>query len=171
MRHDEFAIAFEFKTAVSVCARSPRKRETSMLRLTSFVLFVMLNGCRSEPHACIKMKELCGTESQTCRTLREDVKGQFGQVAVDTLDGCVLGANTCSQAAGCASGQAAKAMASAAAEFVSAFANTVSPSPADDCVKNARTASEAAGCRAGALGKSVAESTESFADGVRKSMR
>ncbi|MDP3233822.1 MAG: hypothetical protein Q8S33_05355 [Myxococcales bacterium] len=142
-----------------------------MLRLTLLALLLTLAGCRTEPRACVKMKELCGTEAQTCRDLRDDVTEHFGQGAVDTLDGCVLSANTCSQAAGCVSGEAAKATLSAATDFMNAFADTVNPAHADDCVKNARTASEAAGCRAGALGKSLAESAEAFAEGVKKTSR
>lgn len=142
-----------------------------MRRLVSFALLVTLSGCRAEPRACVKLKALCGTELQTCRDLRDDVTEQLGQEAVDTLDGCVLSANSCSGAAGCISGQAAKATLDAAADFVSAFAETVSPSHAEDCVKNAHTRSEAAGCRAGALSKELAESAEAFARGMQKTSR
>lgn len=129
----------------------------------------MLAGCKSEPRACTKLKELCGTEAEACRELRDDLQADFGQSAVDTLDGCVLQANTCSAVAGCATGEAAKATVAAAADFMNAFVATVSPASADECVKNAKSAAEAAGCRAGAVGKQLEASADEFAEGLRKS--
>jgi hypothetical protein len=129
----------------------------------------MLVGCKSEPRACTKLEELCGTKTETCRALRDDLHADFGQSAVDTLDGCVLQANTCSAAAGCATGEAAKATLAATADFMSAFVTSVSPATADECVKNAKSTAEAAGCRAGAAGKVLEASANEFADGLRKS--
>ena len=129
----------------------------------------MLVGCTSEPRACAKLKELCGTEIDECKELRDDLQADFGQSAVDTLDGCVLQANTCSSAAGCATGEAAKATLAAATDFMNAFVTTVSPASADECVKNAKSSAEAAGCRAGAVGKALEMSANEFAEGVRRS--
>ncbi|MFO0601260.1 MAG: hypothetical protein U0228_38475 [Myxococcaceae bacterium] len=144
-----------------------------MLRLLSLAVLLTLSfaGCRSEPRSCVKMKELCGTEADTCRDLREELGTKLGQGAVDTLDGCVLTANTCSAAAGCVTGQAAKATLGAAVEFMSAFADTVNPGKADECVKNAKTPAEAAGCRTGAMGKTAADGLDAFGKGVEQGSR
>lgn len=140
-----------------------------MARFILVCLVVATAGCKTEPRACVKMKELCGTESSACRDLRDDVQANFGQSAVDTLDGCVLQANSCSEAAGCVSGEAAKATAKAAGEFFGAFAKSASPASADACVKNAKSDAEAAGCRVGAAGKALEERMNQFAEGVRNS--
>ncbi len=143
-----------------------------MVRGSSLVLVILvLAGCRTEPRACVKMKTLCGTEESACRNLRDDVQAQFGQGAVDTLDGCVLQANTCSEAAGCVTGSAAKATAEAAANFFNGFARSVSPASAEACVKEAKTEAEANGCRAGALGTSLEEQVSQFAEGLERSRR
>ncbi|MGC4118570.1 MAG: hypothetical protein QM765_29235 [Myxococcales bacterium] len=140
-----------------------------MNRCFAVLLMLLTAGCKSEPRACEKMRELCGTESAICRDLREDVQAQLGQPALDTLDGCVLQANSCSEAAGCVSGEAAKASVEAAANFVTAFAKSASPSSAEECVKNAKSEAEANGCRAGAVGKAMVERLNQFAAGLKKS--
>lgn len=133
------------------------------------LVLVTLTGCRSEPRACVKLEALCGTEQSSCRDLRDELQVQFGAGAVDSLDGCVLQANSCAEAAGCASGEAAKATAAAAGEFFSAFSKSVSPASADPCVKQAQSEAERAGCRAGAFGRALGVEAERFAEGVRKS--
>jgi hypothetical protein len=144
-------------------------RRGDEMRVALMLVVVTLAGCKSEPRACVKMKELCGTETSSCRDLRDDLQEQFGEGAVDTLDGCVLQANSCSEAAGCATGEAAKATAKAAGEFFGAFTKSVSPSSADECVRNARSDAERAGCRVGAFGKELESQAEQFADGVKRS--
>lgn len=140
-----------------------------MLRVALGLALLALSGCTETPRSCAKMKELCGTEPKDCRELRADVQEEFGQKAVDTLDGCVLQANTCSAAAGCVSGEAAKASVAAAAEFMNAFVDTMTPESADACVKRAKTPAEAAGCKAGAVGRALEARVSEFAEGVKNS--
>lgn len=130
------------------------------------------SACTSEPpRACVKMKELCGTERDTCVDLRADVLTHLGQGAVDSLDGCVLQAGTCSQAAGCVTGQAAKATAAAMADFADAFVKEVSPDDARGCDTSSGSRSEAAGCRVGLLSRSAAEHARQFAAGLERHPR
>lgn len=135
------------------------------------VLCVVLSGGCSKPvpRACEKMRELCGTEPSACRDLRDDVQSQLGQSALDTLDACVLQSDTCSGAAGCVTGEAAKASLNAAANFVNAFAKAASPSSAEACVKAATSEAEANGCRAQAVGQVMGERLKQFAEGLKKS--
>lgn len=95
----------------------------SIRRTVAFaaLVVVVLSSCKVEPRACVKMKDLCGTELETCHELRDSTKENLGEGALDTLDGCVLQASTCSEAAGCATGSAAKATLEAAKNFANGF--------------------------------------------------
>ena len=89
-----------------------------MKRLTAVVLLTLaLTGC-TEHRSCAKMKSLCGVGESTCKSTRDSVREQLGPEGLERLDSCVIGAESCAEATGCAAGAAVKAGVDGAKNFL-----------------------------------------------------